>query len=278
MKSTTTTTAATTAASAADAAATTNIVFVFDFDDTLWTCHSNYMRSMNEFGSLMQEKVGGNAEDNIALFEKVDGAWAKERGLAGSRWLESMFATMGIICGRERKIPNEELMSNIEKIADIPWECPELYEGTEQVLKDLRHHCIPVFGFSAGDERQNEKIRKLKVKKGFNLGKYMDDYRLVMIKDVKTHSTFLEDLKKPRGWYPGGGFKYVFIGDSVINDIIPSIKAGYDLSIRITRDFHWPRVDGSIKAEWPEADSLQEAVDYAFHYFTNNSQTKKGNQ
>jgi FMN phosphatase YigB (HAD superfamily) len=199
----------------------------FDADDTLWGgVQEAYNESKDGFAEFISNKTGADKVYILELFEKEDHDLRKEFAFSRHRFPRAAANTL-IMIANERNIvitPNDIL--DVYNIADAVYNfTPELKPGVLSTISMLNRSGYTVKILTLGDPIiQSSKIYRS------GIHEYIKDVIIVPKKDV---DTYLDIGGKYSEYKP-----IVMIGDSIGNDINPSLAAGW-YAIHIPSDETW---------------------------------------
>ncbi len=221
--------------------------FVFDMDDTLYLRSAPYMETFRHF---FPDSAGVDPE----LLLKRSRFWSDyefDRFKKGEISRDTMYSLRVLDTLREFSLPGDmTLAGEFQRIYEDKQRRITLMPGLREILEDLRDK-----GFFLGMISNGSTDHQLMKYHALGLEDLIPRSRVLISSETPFHkpdprifTVYLEKTGLQRGetWY---------IGDSVINDILPAKKAG--LSAILVRWEKTLEEDGASSADWT-ARSLQE--------------------
>jgi putative hydrolase of the HAD superfamily len=205
-----------------------NLLIIFDFDDTLVDTSETYWQARTGFIQALSDE-GFDPEMILEEFEKVDASNIKTMNHSPYRYGKSMFITYNRLlewCDRE---PSEKTLARIEAYGRTILErLPEPIPGARDLLRWASRH-FKLALLTRGDE--DFQMRKLQYV-GFS--HYFNLVRVVLRKDAHSFKQIMDELKysPEKTW---------IIGDSIKSDINPGIETGANCLLYVYHhhDYSW---------------------------------------
>jgi putative hydrolase of the HAD superfamily len=199
-------------------------LIIFDADDTLWETSSAYVKTREDFFSVL-EKKGFNREEAISCFDSLE---FKRRNhptekTSRHRFPESMLLTYSYLCGKYQKDFAPETEAELIRIGyNVYNHTYALFPDTESSLKSLVKNYI-LYVHTCGDPKiQNKKIQKHQKL----LKAYFKRIEITPFKDVAAWKKIIDSS--------GFDIKDVWVvGDSLRADIKPALQLGANAVLRI---------------------------------------------
>lgn len=193
----------------------------FDADDTLWKNELYYHKTESEFQKLLSGYIGEEKLSNELL--KTETENVKLYGFGAKGFLISLIETA--ISVTDNRISGKEIKKIIDFGKKLFKSPVELFEGTEDVLKQLKEKYRLIVA-TKGDLFDQE--RKLKAS---NLEKYFHHIEIMSNKHKSDYIKLLGHLEiRPD--------EFLMVGNSLKSDIGPVIKIGAS-AIQIPYSFTW---------------------------------------
>jgi len=212
-----------------------NKTFIFDLDDTLYSCEEDYSEEIFNAGLIILNDVkehAPGAKKFCELREKIDMEQMPDKGLGYKpRFAESLVLTYQTICKRSYIKPKNQIIKKLHQIGMSVFRVDNLakglIDGAKETLEFLVKNDDTLHLLTRGAEDiQNQKI---------DLNDARQYFTTIKILETKTALDF-KALKN--------GKKTYSVGDSITSDVNPAIEAGIQ-PIHIPRET-WENNFGKI--------------------------------